>query len=514
MSLRNETIPNNELFQTIYQFAKEHNKIALLELIKQGHGLNVFYMNVTPIMQLANEGLDDAVNLLLEFRVSTAHAIRGYAMAGNIKKVNTLLKNGASSQEAALGYMIGNHQEAALDLLDKGASISRAALGCSMHGDQQMTQNLLNQGAFLNESLGYARGGHDQYLDHKTHVNDMHEIPGILYGYAMRRDIEKVLFWLATIKKYNYYKDTYQYGLHEATRGLAIQGFTKSFIEELLQQKVNLIQLLIGYIEGGYTKEADSLLEQIKTLSQTSNTDVTQEINQSESVASYQACLDEAVHITAYLGDTARVNSLIADGASLQQAIKGYAYGRHEHHVELLLKHASDISYFNSAAKGYAEGEYFNLLEKTLLRGADAKQACISAFHFTNKNYMLRMLAFIDDAECRKILFEASKEHSILELPFMITFINAEYDALRPMLLQAEKINTMMRESGCGYSEALRLTKSNVDQANEKTSASNKNEEDNPSPLQANNLFAINAVSQQRVLNDHPSENNVLSKKH
>jgi len=438
---RTETTQPYHLFDTVYQLAKDHHKLDLQYIVEHGFNLSPFDGNVTPIMKLAAEGNDQAVNLLMnEFSVSPSEAARGYAEACNAEKVNQLLNKGASIQEVVFGYMLGNHIKEGYALLDKGASLRRAVHACAIRGDQDQVNALTAQdGAEKSQYAGYARGGHDDCLGNNHSITNMVEI---IYGYAMRKDIAKVEKWLTELKKSS--NDDYVQGLNEAMRGFAIQGLVGELMTDLWEKGGSIDNAVSGYAEGGYVKEVNYCLDKAKLLGD----------------AVYQQCLDVAVNRYAVKNNVKGVNDLLEKGASLNKAIEGYAWDGNEKQVEELLAKNPDKTYINSAATGYAIGEYFNLIEKMLLRGADAQCALPSSFNSHHKKYMLRTLAFLSDADCRKRLFDAVRERHlsiwpISELPFMIKFVNERYDELKPLLDQAQVLHDLMQQTGCGYRDAV-----------------------------------------------------------
>lgn len=465
-------------FHRIYQFAKEFNREALSALIASGQELHVFFDAMTPIMQLAKEGEHEAVDFLLsEFDLSKTQAARGYAIGGNTTKVNQLLQQGASIHEAVFGYMFGGHIAEAEKLIDRGASLDRALHGYSMRGEVEKVADLIAQGAQEHQQYsGYARGGHHTRVSNSLSLEC---IPAVIFGYAMRCDTKKVEEWLTKLKKSGYQR-YYQQGLDEAIRAFAVQGITGSLIDDLLSQGASLKNLIYGYAESGCAKEINARLDKIK----------------SSDAALYQACLDEALYIYAYTGNVKQVVALSSQNASVHQAIEGYAYGGHVDLVNKMLEAHPDIEYRNSAARGYAKGEYFNFIEQIILRDADPVCALPRSLSCHDQNYMLRALAFINDDHCRELLFDAAKSHELQFfsfMPFLYPTIEESYSKVKPILEKAKRLNAMMQVTGCHYKEALQRDVVIIQRQTALLSADDEGEENVQSSLVANSLFAGHA---------------------
>jgi hypothetical protein len=105
-------------FEQIYAAAKDLDEVTLTKLAIRLNGkFSVYKGSFTPLMKLAVEGHDEAVELLLtkfeikpdlrhaatsEVTGSRNEAVKGYAWAGNVEKVNLLLAAGGGKYSAIL----------------------------------------------------------------------------------------------------------------------------------------------------------------------------------------------------------------------------------------------------------------------------------------------------------------------------------------------------------------------------------------------------------------------------
>lgn len=96
---------HKSLFQTIYRLAKKRNEVRLIELIYSGANINTIENKYTPVMLLAKEGDEGAVEWLLnKFQADIHSAVSGYTRGRHYDKMENLLARGASLQAALIGH--------------------------------------------------------------------------------------------------------------------------------------------------------------------------------------------------------------------------------------------------------------------------------------------------------------------------------------------------------------------------------------------------------------------------
>ncbi|MFA5960333.1 MAG: hypothetical protein WC785_07430 [Tatlockia sp.] len=162
-------------FSTILSMAETENYAGLSHWLEEtGHSVSLWKGMTTPILQLAKEGKERAVNFLIEqFEGDILQAIEGYARKGWVLQVNRLLPF-ANPNFAARGFAQSGNEEA-LEKLASGAGTKIRYLleGAARGGQIDTIKRLLalpslqyHKTALLSIALaGLLAEGHDEAID-------------------------------------------------------------------------------------------------------------------------------------------------------------------------------------------------------------------------------------------------------------------------------------------------------------------------------------------------------------
>ena len=124
------------------------------------------------------------------------------------------------------------------------------------------------------------------------------------------------------------------------------------------------------------------------------------------------ASLNEAVRGYAQGGHETAVNALLVQGAFRNQAILGYAKGGHETAVNALLAQGASL---DAAAFGYARGGHETAVNALLAQGASrdyAVEGYAEGGYLSKTTNLSRLMALTDDIEFRRLLAQHAPNNS------------------------------------------------------------------------------------------------------
>lgn len=216
-------------FALICKLARGGYRDALRRLLHRHASVALCVNLITPVMQLAMEGNDQAVWMLIhEFGASLHHAVEGYARVGRHDQVEQFIKLGADISAAAFGYsFVGNHVKAG-ELLQRGADVETVARGYALAG-LSPTKKIADLMLALENDDADTR---EQMLEG--------------YAYAGHKDlVEKIL----------------AEGFHT---DVAVQGYARAgrvaMVEDLLARGADIHSAVYGYARGGFVLRVENLL--------------------------------------------------------------------------------------------------------------------------------------------------------------------------------------------------------------------------------------------------------------
>lgn len=118
-------------FELICRLARRCDAEGVKRILRRGNCVSLRQNRITPVMQMAIEGNDRAVWMLIHiFHASLHQVVDGYARVGRHDKVNEFVALGASPAAAAAGYLLGGFKGEAIECM-------LAVHGQSMSTDQQ-----------------------------------------------------------------------------------------------------------------------------------------------------------------------------------------------------------------------------------------------------------------------------------------------------------------------------------------------------------------------------------------
>lgn len=286
------------------------------------------------------------------------------------------------------------------------ASRNDAALGYAWGGYIEHVNQQIKQGANRNSAVfGYAIGGDvertNQLIKQGAGRNSA------VLGYACGGHIEQVDQLIERGASCN-----------DAVLGYAYGGYVEQ-VNQLIEQRASLDFAASGYAEGGYVEQVDQLIEQ-------------------------GASRNDAVYGYAMGGHVEQVNQQIALGASRDSAVNGYAISGHVEQVNQQIELGASR---DDAVNGYAEGGHGEQVNQQIKLGANRNSAVKGYMHggYMKPANVLRLMAFTEDEELRKLLAERAKKND---------------DSLDIDVLQAKatRLNNIMREYQLGFNQAQSLT--------------------------------------------------------
>lgn len=343
----------NPLFDAIYQAAKTQNRASLKALVDDGIGLNVCWGYLTPVMLLAIEGDDDAVNLLLdEFQGNNSQAAAGYAYAGRRDALEVFLKKGVLLDDVAFGFALGNYSEFLEPLLVSPLIFESVIQAYAIMKQVKKVDalSLSHPDSAWAAYTGYASAGHDDMIESVFNDEAKHTFfPMILFGYAQQCNLTVLMAMLKKLEG----QPQYQEYLDEAMRGLCYQGVTGASIDALKHLGASFESMALGYASGGYTKELVSVLSYVRQhnlkdyknllvalctpCAQSADLNLTRLwLSHLQAVDNEVFWLEDNLHAliyqAAYFGNKYLVDYLCAEFKpidSLTEAARGYFFGRH-----------------------------------------------------------------------------------------------------------------------------------------------------------------------------------------
>lgn len=149
---------NAETFEKLCVAARNLNKADIYQLMFERHLADInfaenhlFHDAKTVVMQMAEEGNDQAVDFLIDVcHASIDDAVEGYARAKRIEKVEEYFKLYNVMNRAIRGYAYTEQVDRVENLLNRGASMAEAAYGYARAGKTNQVDNLLTR---MNEKI-------------------------------------------------------------------------------------------------------------------------------------------------------------------------------------------------------------------------------------------------------------------------------------------------------------------------------------------------------------------------
>ncbi len=216
-------------FNLICKLARGGYDAALRRFLRRHATIALSHHLITPVMQMAIEGNDKAVWMLMnEFGASIHQAVTGYARVGRHDQVERLLKLGADMNAAANGYAFSGQHDKAAEFLQRGAEAQSVARGYSFSGHYP-TEEIFKL-----------------LLAVETNHADTYE--KMLEGYAYAGDKKLVEKIIADGVDIDY-----------AVQGYAWAGRVHE-VEDLLARGANINHAVYGYARGGYVLRVKNAL--------------------------------------------------------------------------------------------------------------------------------------------------------------------------------------------------------------------------------------------------------------
>lgn len=306
-------------YQSIYHAAKNGSEETLVQKLQAGCSISVIQATcltlaiqntsqprlflIPPVTQLAFEGHDTAVDLLLKHGANPADAVRGYALGRHHEKVTDFIKDGIYEDQATFGYAIIGEVERVNQLLDYHHADSAWAL------------------------YGYAYGNHMDQLNKLLYKrNNPGDINEILFYFALNNEEE-----LITEKLLSLAEDQIKGALYSI-----IQGFAASGREDVVNAyydkypALSKYPAICGFAWAGYIDQAARLLA---------------------ANANDEEMKNAAILGYGLAGNYLQVNALLNAGGSINSATIASAINGHHQLVKSLLKQGANP---DAAAYGYA----------------------------------------------------------------------------------------------------------------------------------------------------------------
>ena len=299
----------SEDFELICRLARMYNVEGLHRVLRRGRCIALRQQLMTPVMQMAIEGNDRAVWMLIhEFNACIQQAVEGYARAQRHEQVEDLLARGADINAAAFGYAITGNDVRAAELMRRGCKPAAVARGYAYGGHTKLSHPFMSQN-FTPEVMA-----------------DVAE--NMLQGLAYQGLVVEVE------------KKLQDMNVQEAMIGYAVAGRVKE-VEELLRRGGDINDAIFGYARGGYVPEVENLIIR-------------------------GGSLIPAIEGYAASGMVDQIRKL---HVSIVSVVHNFASKGVHHYIEQIFRgdHSSQLQILQEAAAGYESAGYF-ANEKIIVR--------------------------------------------------------------------------------------------------------------------------------------------------
>ncbi|HTM63820.1 MAG TPA: hypothetical protein VL360_04905 [Gammaproteobacteria bacterium] len=259
-------------FYQVCRLARQGKENELRELPRHLITVAPVVNDKTPVMLLAEEGNDEAVELLIrKLYASLNDAVEGYARKENVAKVNELLARGASKNRAIYGYASAGFTELTYSLLGKNdkndETYHHAIWGFAYAGLKQEAANLLEARddevmlKYLVRGLAAVGKDQDVAIWRDTGVDMAHAI----FEYAKRGRVDKINELLLHDGRLNQAMEAYAFAGNVAAVkdlqgrgadiGVALMGYARAGridnVIDLLKQGVDRKWAIQGFARAG-----------------------------------------------------------------------------------------------------------------------------------------------------------------------------------------------------------------------------------------------------------------------
>lgn len=244
-------------FELICLLARRCDAEGVRRILRRGNCIALRQNMLTPVMQMAIEGNDRAVWMLIhEFDASLQHAVHGYARAGRHDKVKELLALGASYSSAAWGYfVVGDIAHAHEVYLDFGMQTAAKTMSAD---EQQAFRKLLREDIndiFETDANKYtgvindARKGDIRKVDRHL-VDHFADIDDAVYGYASGGHLQQVENLISRGAK-----------LKDAMQGYASAGIVDQVINLYVNRNVTLFHAVENFAENSLHRYIEHIFQ-------------------------------------------------------------------------------------------------------------------------------------------------------------------------------------------------------------------------------------------------------------
>lgn len=401
-------ISTQDHFLQVYHLALNNDEAGLKALSDSGISLDVTYQLDTPLTRLAVEGQHDAVNLLIQkLECNINYALLGYARVNNHKHVKILLNVGADPAYAVQGYIEGGNDEFAEDfILSDPMALDQALFCYARSGNHKKVEELIQRGGHkIQAIIGYIHGGYCEYAEKLSKIT-----------------------WN---------------GKSLAARAYAELGNIDR-VQLLINEGVDLMHVILGFIEGEFYKLANTYL-QLKDKKQQSEI--------------YKHC----VYLAASRGRSHIVKKMLDDNSHdaenlIQYAAAGYSAGLHIKQVNQITKRYP----FNhkDIIVSAIRNKMFELIETLDLSDQQIFLAVIDGLSRTEmlktKAGLLHILSYILNREQRELFVSELIKLRHVKREFE-EIRNAIIDvmAIKDVSQKADSIHEIMEKKGFNYWQAV-----------------------------------------------------------
>ena len=325
------------IIHTIYSLAKSKKLDDLFEMEAQGICLGRFYGAYNPIILLAKDAEDKAVEFLLQnFKSSFNHALQGYAWGKHLAQVDQLIKRGAHPRYAVIGFALGGHDIEVMKWIQQNNRyICDAIYGYALGGFVNQVKDLRDQiqDGILYAIRGFAQGNHLEKVNMLTRQDMSEVIRGYahgghfnqaiamlseenknkvsfhinaLFGSAEGGHVDQVNFFIKNQKSNNRY-------LHSAAEGYAYGGHINE-VNQLVNEHPDADYFLKDYIKAGYFKSGQATTQSLlRLIAYTSHLETRNFLG---------GCANQVDVL--YRNDYEKMNKLTAEGNKLHDIIQKY----------------------------------------------------------------------------------------------------------------------------------------------------------------------------------------------
>jgi len=349
---------------------------------------------------LAKEGYDEIVRYLMTQGADLNSACYGAARGGKQVLMNELLSKGAKKRCAVDGAACGGHFELMWSLIRSGADPDFALMGASQNGDPTQIQALIEKGARISYALvGAIISGNEErirssmsYSRHPRLVEiaarygrislldelEAHCVPARIPA-LVARNLAEGGHEAHFLQRYGEHSDCLAQGIWGAASG-GHYDFLIRLIEHanhfhLLDHKIALKYAIFGAAESNHSHLVHHLIARGASIEEAligaaigENFDLVDQLIERGTTAG-QLRKDVAVHAAAMSKRYDLMNDWLAEGASLNQALRGICNRGNDIQMAMqLIKQGASpewvwIGYCEGLGFGIFEGDRENLLE-------------------------------------------------------------------------------------------------------------------------------------------------------